>query len=82
MNGCNTIEYEMIVGNISSWGISNGKYYIITAAEGFISCTCNINGNCRIDTVTISIELVFVSQAVGLGFPATRGLSYMIASTE
>ena len=32
--------------------------------------------------VTKSIELVFVSQAVGSGLPATRGLSYMIASTE
>ena len=28
------------------------------------------------------IELVLLVQAVGSGLPATRGLSYMVASTE
>ena len=38
----------MIVCNISSNWISNGKYNIITSAEGIISCTRYINDNYRI----------------------------------
>ena len=38
----------MIVCNIGSYRISNGKYNIITTAEGFISCTRYINDNYRI----------------------------------
>ena len=46
MNSCNTIEYEMIVGYSNIW-TGNFECYIITAAEGFISCTCYSNDNCR-----------------------------------
>ena len=42
--------------------------------------TVNVTGGVLVTTTVI--ELVLLVQAVGSGFPATRGLSYMVASME
>ena len=82
MNGCNTVEYEMIVLTSAATGLVTVNTTLSPLQKVSLVAPVTSMTTKGVASVINVIELVLLVQALGSGLPATRGLSYMIASTE